>query len=281
VPPSAEGFPVRWNAVSPGYFETLGIPLLRGRDFAASDRAGSDAIAIVSRSTADRLFPGRDAIGRSLRHEGHALRVVGVVGDVVADRRAGREALFFYVPFAQRPSARASLVVRSGASPPVEPLRRELRALEPDAPVLSSGRLAVHALGALFPQRLAAAVAGAFGLLGLLLASVGLYGLVAFFAAERRSELALRVALGARSADLRRLVVLSGLRPVAGGLALGLAGAYAFARLALELVPGMGVLDAQPFGVGALLVTAVAALAAYLPARRAARRPPVEALRAD
>jgi hypothetical protein len=234
----------------------------------------------VSRSTAARLFPGRDAIGRSLRHEGRALRVVGIVGDVVADRRAGREALFFYVPFAQRPSARASLVVRSGAQP-LELLRRELRALEPDAPVLASGRLAGQALSALFPQRLAAAVAGAFGLLGLLLASVGVYGLVAVFAAERRSELALRVALGARSADLRRLVVLSGLRPVAWGLVLGLPGAYAFARLAAALVPGTSSIDSQPFVAGALLVAAVAALAAYVPARRAARQPPVVGLRAD
>jgi putative ABC transport system permease protein len=281
LPPGPEGFPTAWNVVSPGFFDTLAIPLVAGRDFDRRDREGAERVAIVSRSTASRLFPGQEPLGRALRHEGQLLRVVGVVGDVVAERTSGREALLFYSPFAQSRATRMTLVLRGGAAPPLEAARRDALALEPDAPLLGTTSLAGHATIALFPQRLAAAVTGAFGLFGLMLASVGLYGIVAFFAAQRRRELAIRAALGARPEDLRRLVLLQGLRPVGVGVLVGLAAALGFAKLAEALVPGMGGLDATAFVGGALVLLATAALAADLPARRAAASSPVTGLRAD
>ena len=121
----------------------------------------------------------------------------------------------------------------------------------------------------------------AFGVFGLLLASVGLYGIVAFFAVDRRRELAVRAALGARSADLRRLVVLSALRPVAAGIGLGLCGSVAFVIVARRLMSGLGSFDALPFAAGSLLLALVAGVAADLPARRAASRSTSEGLRAE
>jgi predicted permease len=279
--PDSGGFRAQYNVVSPGYFETLGIPLVAGRDFEARDAAPAEPVALVSRATAARLYPDGQALGRALRHEGRALRVVGVVGDVVADRRSGRGGLSFYVPLAQQPAPRVSLVLRPRAGATPSAVRREAIALEPDAPVLGASSLAEHARAALFPQRLAATVTSAFGLFGLLLASVGLHGIVAFFAVQRRSELAVRAALGARASDLRRLVLREGVRPVATGAAAGLVASVAFARLAQRLVPGMGGLDAAPIAAAALLLLAVALLAADRPARLAAARSPVDVLRGD
>jgi predicted permease len=280
-PPDSGGFRAHLSVVAPGYFETLGIPVLAGRDFDARDAAQAEPVAVVSRATAVRLFPDGQALGHTLRHEGRSLRVVGVAGDVVADRRSGRDAPHFYVPLSQQPAARVSLVLRPRAGVAPSALRREAIALEPDAPVLGAGSLAEHARAALFPQRLAATVTSAFGLFGLLLASVGLHGIVAFFAVQRRGELALRAALGAGASDLRRLVMREGLRPVVAGAATGLVASVAFARLAQQLVPGMGELDAAPIAAAALLLLGVALLAADRPARRAAARSPVEGLRGE
>ncbi len=281
LPPGPEGFATRRNVVAPGFFDTLQIPLVAGRDFDRRDVEGSERVAIVSRSTAAGLFPGADPLGRALRHEGQLLRVVGIVGDIVLERSGAREALVFYMPHAQSRASRMSLVLRGRGAPPLDAARRDALAVEPDAPLLGVMSFERHAAAALFPQRLAAAVTGAFGLFGLLLASVGLYGIVAYFAAQRRRELAIRAALGARSADLRRLLASQGLRPVGLGVLVGLLGALGFARLAQSLVAGMGALDLSAFAGGSLLLLVVSALAADVPARRAASAPPAAALRGD
>jgi putative ABC transport system permease protein len=280
-PPGPSGFPAGFDVVAPGYFETLGIPLAAGRDFEPRDGEGNERVVIVSRATASRLFPGVEATGRQIRREGKLLRVVGVVGDVAVDRTGARDGLFVYLPLAQSEVGSVSLVVRSRGRLPLDAARREAFALEPDLPVLSAESLLQYTAAARFPQRLAAAVSAAFGFFGLLLASVGLYGLVAFFAAERRHELAIRSALGAPGAELRRLVVLEGLRPVAAGIALGLAGAVAFGRLAAGFIPQVGAFDPPAFAAGALLLALVAAVAADLPARRARVTSPAEILRSE
>ena len=279
--PKADGFPAAWNAVSPGYFDTLGIPLFSGRDFNARDAEAVDAVAIISQSTAARLFPRQEPLGRTLRRDGQALRVVGVVGDIAVGRSGARDGLFIYVPFAQTPVTRASLLVRTSGQLPFIDARAIAAELDPDLPVLSAMTLSQHAGGALFPQRLAAAVSGAFGLFGVLLASVGLYGLVSYVLEQRRHELAIRAALGARPDQLRKLVFLQGLRPVAAGVVLGLAGALVFGRLASAFVPAVGSFDGTAFAGAALVLTAAASLAASLPASRAATAAPAEVLRSE
>jgi putative ABC transport system permease protein len=207
--------------------------------------------------------------------------VVGVVGDIATGRSGSRDGLMVYLPFAQTPDTRASLLLRSSGRLPFEMARAAAAALDPDLPVVAAMSLSDHAGAALFPQRLAAALSGAFGLFGLLLAAVGLYGLATYLVSERRHELAIRAALGARAKDLRRLILLQGLRPVAFGVALGLAGALIFGRLAAAFVPAVGAFDGAAFAGGALLLIVVASLATGLPARRAAVARPAEVLRSE
>ncbi len=280
-PPVPEGFRAGWNAVAPGYFETLGIPLLSGRDFAGADSGDAERVAIVSRATAARLFPGRDPLGRFVRRDGRPLRVVGVVGDVVVHRSARKDGLFVYVPYAQTEERALSLVVRGRGPLPLDEARREVRALDADLPVLSARSLEEHAGATLFPQRMAAAATTAFAAFALLLAGVGLYGVVAFLVERRRHELAVRAALGAGAGPLRRLVLLQGLRPVFTGLGLGLAGALALGRGVAAFVPSVGSFDPVVFAIGALVLLVVSLVAADVPARRAATVRPMDILRGD
>jgi putative ABC transport system permease protein len=280
-PPAPEGFRTSFNVVAPGYFETLGIPLLSGRDFESGDSPAAERVAIVSRATAARLFPGQDPLGRHLRREGQPLRVVGVVGDIAVDRSGRKDGLFLYLPFAQTEERAMSLVLRARGPLPLEEARREVRALDADLPVLSAMSLEQHAGVTLFPQRLAASVTSAFAVFALLLASVGLYGVVAFLVERRRHELAVRAALGARARDLRSLVLRQGLRPVAAGLLVGLAGAAALGRLASGFLPSVGSFDPVVFAGGSLVLAAVSVLAADVPARRAATSRPMDVLRGE
>ena len=280
-PPVPEGFRAGWNAVAPGYFETLAIPLVSGRDFDVADSGDAERVAIVSRATAARLFPGKDPLGRFVRRDGRPLRVVGVAADVVVDRSARRDGLFVYVPYAQTEERAMSLVVRGRGPLPLEEARREVRALDADLPVLSAKSLAEHAAATLFPQRMAAAATTAFALFALLLASVGLYGVVAFLVERRRHELAVRAALGAGAGPLRRLVLRQGLRPVFTGLGLGLVGAMALGRGVAAFVPSVGAFDPLVFVGGALLLLLVSLAAADVPARRAAAVPPMDILRGE
>lgn len=280
-PPAPEGWAAGWNAVSQGYFETLRIPLLAGRDFEPGDSAQSERVAIVSRSTAQRLFPSAEPIGRFLHEGNDTLRIVGVAADV-AHRRPGQSRdLFFYVPFAQSYSAHMSLVARGRSQPPLDALREAARAADPGLPLLTVQPLEQHVGSALFPQRLAASVSAGFGGLGLLLALVGLYATVTSLVTERRRELAVRLALGARRSDVRRLVLGDGLQMVGGGVAVGCVAATLVARLAAAFLPGVGPLDPVAFLGATTLLTAVAAAAADVPARRAAATDPCAALRAE
>ena len=279
--PGPEGWAAGWNAVSPGYFDTLRIPLRAGRDFDASDTPGAARVAIVSRATAERLFPGADPVGRFLKRDGEALRVVGVAENVAGRRPGELRDLFFYVPFSQRYSARMSVVARGRSGAPFEPLRSVARELDPGLPILAVQPLEQHVGSALFPQRLAASLSGGFGVLGLLLAVVGLYAVVASLVAEKRRELAIRLALGARRWDLRRLVLGDGLRMVGAGLLAGGAAAALLARFMSAFLPGIWLLDPAAFLGAAALLLVVAVLAADLPARRAAATDPSDALRAD
>lgn len=281
-PPTPDGFRAGWRAVGPGYFETLEIPILSGRDFDPADARGREPVAIVSRSTAKRLFPGSDALGLSLRRDGQAVRIVGVVEDVAADRSGRRDGLFVYLPFAQSAKARGSVVARaSEGEPPLAQMRQSARELLPELPVLGATTLAQRASAALFPQRLAATVTGAGAGFGLLLASVGLYGLVSYFALKKRHELAVRAALGADRRHLRRLALRQGLVPVAIGLALGAVASLALGRVVAGFVPSVGPSDPLALAAAGLLLFAVSLVAADLPARRAAKASPMEALRSE
>jgi predicted permease len=278
-----------FNTVGEHYFRTLGIPLVRGRAFDARDGAAAPPVAIVNETYARRFLAGRDPVGATARYaaDGPPVTIVGVA----ADGRYGMEDLagapvpFVYVPYAQRPSSTVFLQVRvrAGADPLalVPAVRRALAAEDPALPLVRPTTLALWSRTASFVQRIGATVLMVLGTVALLLAAVGLYGVTAYTVARRTREIGVRVALGATTRRVVAGVLRDGGRTAAAGLVLGTVAAFAAARLLAAQLQGVRADDPAVFGAAGLLLLAVALAASWLPARRAARVPPTEALRAD
>ena len=275
-------------AISPRYFETLGIPVLRGRDFTEDDVAGSPLVAIINVTLARRLFGTDDAVGKQLRfsNRGEPYReIVGVVRDGKYGSLTEDPAGALYLPPLQYPDAgsQVSFIVHapgSGAAL-VATMTRVMRDLDPDLPLSSALTLDASLRSAADKQQAAAAMLGVFGALALLLASLGVYGVMAHGVAVRTREIGIRVALGAGRANVLSLFIRDGGRLAAVGVVLGLLLSLAVSRLLSNMLFGLSATDLTTFGAGALVLATVALLASYLPARRAARVDPVIAMRAE
>ncbi|HEX8696358.1 MAG TPA: ABC transporter permease [Longimicrobium sp.] len=277
---AAAGF----NAVDGEYFRTLGIPLLAGRTFTDRDRTGAPPVVVINRTLGERLWPGRSPVGQRMQANGMEAEVVGVVPDGKYESIREEPRAFLYVPAGQVYSERVTLHVR--AAPGAEgaalgALRRELRALDPDLPLGAPMPMAAMTGAALVPQRIAAWLIGLFGVVGLVLAAVGVYGLLAYSVSQRTREIGVRMALGAERAAVLRLVLGQGAALVAAGVAVGLAGALAASRVLAGMLYGLSATDPLTFVAVPLLVAAAGLLASWLPARRATRVDPLVALRAD
>jgi predicted permease len=280
------------NLVSPGYFQTMSTPLLRGRDVAETDTPTSPHVALLNETAARRYFPGVDAIGRiyydspfgPVRKE-FPVEVIGIVKDAkYRSLRAGAPPTI-YLPITQRPtpdSGTGTFEVRfAGASPAIVKAVKDA-ALATDPRISLEFRLlSTQISGALMRERLVATLATFFGLLALVLASAGLYGVVAYTAARRRGEMAIRMALGATRAGVLSLILRDLASLLLVGIPLGLAAAWACARLVRSMLFGLSPSDPATFAGASLLLLAVAALAAFIPARRAARQDPLVALREE
>jgi predicted permease len=277
-----------WDAVSPGYFETLRIPLVQGRAFSERDREGAPLVAIVNEALASRVWPGRDPIGQRLYQQTgreqpeRPLEIVGVTrtGKYRTIGEAPRN--FIYVPLAQQFMSELTFYARrSTAGSRLTELRHAVIAFDPNLPVIFTQTLKDYVALALFPQRLAAWIAGSVGVIGLLLAAIGLYGLTAFAVVQRRRELALRMALGAsREAVLSLVLRQAGRLAVIGAIA-GLMLAIAVSALLESLLVGVGTVDPFAFGVATLVLLGTLFGATWLPARQAAATDPMRALRAE
>jgi putative ABC transport system permease protein len=277
------------NGVSPHYFETVGTRRLSGRTFGAADTATSPRVYVINETMARGLFGGESPLGRRLAQAGGPTlewgEIVGVVSDVESvypDQVTPPYQV--YLPLAQEPRPSNHLAVRTTGAPPtalVAGIRSAMMALDPDLPVRrlqSAEETIARANGS---WRVLGTVLSSLALLGLGLAALGIYGVVARTMAQRTPEFGIRLALGARAEDITRLVLSSGAKLALGGSALGLLGAFAIARLISTLFPGM-----QTNSVGVLtgvtvLLSGIALLACYMPARSAARISPTEALRAE
>ncbi len=271
------------------YFGAMGIPLLRGRGFGRADAAPEAAPAvIVNARLAEVAWPGAEAVGQRLKvhlEEETWMTVVGVAADVraraLADERVPPE---IYVPYTVLPGFDTlSLTVRAAGDPlALAPaLRAEVRRVDADLPVTDIRTFEVVLARALWLQRFSSVLFTVFAVVALLLAAVGIYGTVAYSVAQRRREIGIRMALGARAADVVRLVVRQGMAPVAAALVLGLIGAFALGRAMRRLLFEVGGTDPAVFVGVTLLIATVALVASYVPARRATRVPPVSALKLE
>ena len=280
-------FQTDFTMVTPGYFETLGFRILRGRDFNASDRAGGAGVAMVNESLARAIWPGEDPVGKTITFAGNdgstALTIVALVRDAKYNRLGEDPVFMTYVPFAQVPSRSVTLLVRTAPDAPSP--ARALAAVARDAdrflPVVQNAPLPQLIGIALLPNRMALYAAMLFGLTGLVLAAVGLYGLLAFVVSRRRREIGIRMALGATTQRVRRMIVRDGMKPVAIGLAVGFLGAVALGRLLGSFLYGVSPLDPITYVAIAALLVVVAVAASIGPARRAAGGDPVDVLRYD
>jgi putative ABC transport system permease protein len=273
---------VRVNIVTDGYLDALGIPLLLGRDFSPSDNSHTPRVAIVSRRLAARLWPNEDPIGKTLV-DGQPATVVGVVPDTVYRSALERDAPpFYYLPLAQNYEAGVALHVKAAQGEPftlLPAIRAAVRAVDPAVAVARPQRLRSVFEDSLASQRMMATLVGLFGLVALTLAAVGLYGVMAHLAGQRRTEIGIRLALGASPASILKLVVTEGLRLVSIGAALGILAAIASTRWISSQLFGIEPMDPVTFVSGSLLLAVVAVVACLIPARRAMRVDPSTALR--
>jgi predicted permease len=279
-----EGISTGFNVVGPRYFQTMGTPLVRGRDFTDADRDGAPGVVVLNETLAETLWPGEDPLGKRVSFEGAEgpfLEVVGVARDGKYRSLGDRPRPYIYRPLFQSYEPTMTLVVRTAGDPlsVAGAVREQLRALDPNLPVADVKTLGEQVDLSLLPARVAAWTLGGFGLLALVLAAVGIYGVVNYSVAQRTREIGVRMALGAQGRDVLRLVLGEGLLVVGVGLALGLLLSLVATRVVAGFLYGVGATDPLTFVGVPLLLGAVALAASYLPARRATRVDPIVALR--
>ena len=284
MPPDRTNFNSTMDTIDEGYFETMGIPILRGRAFLPSDTADAPRVAIVNGHFAKHYWPAGDALGRRIRLDsstGTPVQIVGVA-ETIKFQNMASPTDFVYMPLSQHPVARMALMLRSIGDPLqlVQPVKDVVRSLDPNLPMLQTRPYEDFYLNqAVRGPRIAIDLVGTMGLVGLLLAVAGLYGLVAYNVSRRTREIGIRIALGAASPDVLRLVLGKGLVLVGVGTVIGLALGFALEQLMNSMLFDSGGVDILAYAVVVPVMVLVTMLAAYVPARRATRIAPTQALR--
>jgi predicted permease len=270
--------------VDSGYLQAMRIPLRSGRDFSDHDTATSERVAILNENLARRLWPGRDPLGQqALITDNKPWRVVGVVGNVrhsSLEEEGGNE---FYLPIPQNGARSVELVVRARLAPEtlVPAVRARLRSVDPTLPTAEFRTLEEIVDRAVSPRRFVVVLLGGFAVLALVLASLGIYGVVSYSVNQRSQEIGIRMALGASASQVQLAVLRKTVALAMAGALLGTVGSVAVARLLESLLFGVRPGDAATFAGMLAVLTAVASLAGYLPARRASRIDPMSALRSE
>jgi predicted permease len=272
---------VDYNQASPSYFTTLGIPLFSGREFTRSDDENAPPVAIVNRTMVERYWRGQDPIGRRLQVKGRWARVVGVAADSKYESMGETPKPFFYVPLRQDFDREPDLYIRTTQSlqSTLATVLREVHALDQNLALYETITLQEQVNRAALPQLVAGILVSTLGGLALLLAAVGLYGVMSYAVAQSTRELGLRMALGADAANLLRLVISRGLRLTAGGVLFGTVAALAVTRLLGQLLYNVSPHDPVVFGLAVAVITTTTIFACLLPAWRASRTDPARVLR--
>ena len=284
--PESEGRTLRNNIVGPDFFAAMGIPLVLGRSVGSQDTENSQKVAVVSESMVQRFFPNGSPLGKRFRigkRESDEIEVIGVVKDAKYGNLTEDSQPIAFYPHSQRPDALGNLVVRfSGPSSSVIPqIRQTIREINRNLPIDDVVSLSDHIGRSLVQQKLVARLASFFGLLALLLACVGLYGVMSYGVARRTNEIGIRMALGARGRSVLWLVLREALTLVVIGLAVGVVASLALTKTAASLLYELKPNDPLTIALATLLLAVVAVIAGYLPARRASRVDPMVALREE
>jgi predicted permease len=285
MPRDRENFNSTMDTIDEGYFETMGIPILRGRGFLTSDTADAPRVAVVNEQFAKHYWPGGDAVGQHIRLDtsaGTPVQIVGVAETIKYQSGFERPMDFVYMPLAQHPIARMTLMMRSSGDPLqlIQPVKDVVRALDPNLPMLHTMPYEDYYQNqAVNGPRIAMKLVGSMGIVGLLLAVAGLYGVVAYNVSRRTREIGIRIALGALGSDVLRLVMGKGLALVGIGTALGLVMGFGVERLMNAMLFNAGGVDILAYIIVVPSLFLVTMLAAYVPARRASRIAPTQALR--
>jgi putative ABC transport system permease protein len=277
-----------WSTITPTYFEALQVPLLAGRIFNERDNANAPKVVIVNRKVAIKHFGSETAaLGKKLtiwRDEKFPREIVGVVGETKPGTLEEEGGAQIYTPHAQDGSwGFMTLAIRTTADPAAmtTTLRREVLSLDKDLPIFNVKTMEDVVAASIGSRRASTLLFSVFAGVALLLAAVGIYGVMAYTVTQRTQDIGIRMALGAQAGDVLRMVVRQGMTLVLIGIGVGLAGALGLSRVIANLLFGVNAADPMTFAAISLLLGFVALLACYLPARRAARVNPVEALRAE
>jgi putative ABC transport system permease protein len=279
-----------FNAAEPSYFRTVGVPLIEGRDFTMRDDSKSTPVVIVNRTLARRFFPNQDPIGQHVRPgigngyspgEPPMREIVGVIGDVKQSGLGAEAAPEVYAPLAQSPFGSMFVVVRTGNDPQslVEAARRQVASVDKRVPIYHVMTLEQYFAQSVAGLRFNTLLLSGFAGLAVLLACLGVYGVMSYIVVQRTHEIGVRMALGAEGGKVLRGILGRGFLLSSLGVTIGLVVSYGLAHLLSGLLYGVSAMDAQIFTIAPLTLLSVAALASYIPARRAAKVDPVIALR--
>ena len=288
-PPAHEDFHARYHMATPGYFSAMGIPLLEGRSFTQADKKGAPWVLIINQAMAKKYWPGEDVIGKRVsfadnpKKDDDWMTIVGVVGDVKDEpSNASAEPAFWWSEYeASESDMVIAIRTKSDPSQVADSLRSAVHQIDPELAVADIKQMDAVAGASLSTPRFTFVLVGMFAALAVLLAGIGAYGVIAYTVTQRTSEFGLRVALGAQRNDLLRMVLAQAARLAIPGTLLGLALALSLGRVVQTLIYGVSAADPLVFASVVVLVPAVALLAAWIPARRAARSDPMEALRTE
>jgi predicted permease len=275
-----------FSRVSPGYLSAMSTRLTAGRDFTDADDENTRPVAVVSEALARRFWPGEDPLGKRLSLRTPDAPRVEVVGVAEDGKYAGlneQPQPFVYLPIRQSYSGTTTVVVRGDSDPAslLPSIRAEIRSVDPAIAVFAARPLAQRLALPLFPARIAAALLGAFGVLSLSLAAIGIYGVMSQMVSRRRREIGIRVALGARREDVLKLAMRAGMTPTLLGVFLGAGAALVLTRWMASLLFGVSPRDPWTFAATAALLLLVAALSCFLPSLRAATAAPMVSLRTE
>ena len=289
-PPAAPGdrLSARDHSVTPDFFRALNIPIREGRAFAETDNENAPQVIIINEAFARSYFNGEEALGKRISIDGEdnqppsPREIVGIVGNVKHSSLDEEETREMYVPFSQAPVRRMIMVARTAenAAARLAPAVREvIRELDKDQVIWELKTMNERVAKSIAPRRFNTVLLGLFAMVALLMASVGIYGVMAYFVTERRREIGIRLALGATAGDILRMVIKQGMAMALAGIGAGLVAAFALTRLLEGLLFGVSATDVATFAVVSLILTGVALAACLVPARRATKVDPMVALR--